>query len=423
MKVSVQGLVLSAKQHEIRELRQLASRAELVGVIGHLVHSLQKERGASSIYLASRGVRFSDTRIQLIAESELQEQELREQFDRQLAKSAIASARLFSLMAWSLLGLEALPALRASIERLEVVPDEAVLAFSRLIAGLTSLIFEVADTALDPEISRMLVTLFHFIQGKEMAGQERALGALCFAAGQSDVTNQQRVLHLIEAQERNFEVFRDFADPYALEHWRELQVAPAMVHLERLRRILLTAKPQASLDVNLSDTWFECCTDRISEMWSLQTSMVVRLEGRCAQLIDLAERDLSDSEGLIENLKQHPPASAERIERFFDPDVNIDPTLQFLPGEAGLASASGHSLIDLLQVQSTRLVCVENELSKVRRTLNERKLIERAKGVLMARLAVNEEAAYKLLRKTAMDQNRRVIDIAEAALSLPAGVS
>lgn len=423
MEISVQDLVLSAKQHEIRELRQLACRAELVGVIGHLVHSLQKERGASSIYLASRGARFSETRIESIAESELQEHELREQFEKQLTNSAIGSARLFSLMAWGLLGLEALPALRASIDRLEIVPDEAVLAFSRLIAGLTSLIFEVADTALDPEISRMLVALFHFIQGKEMAGQERAVGALCFAAGQGDLTNQQRVQHLIDAQERNFEVFEDFADPHSLEHWRELQVVPAIVHLERLRRILLTAKPQASLDVNLSDTWFGCCTERISEMWALQTSMVVRLEGRCAQLIEMAERDLTNSEGLIEKLRQHPPASAERIERFFDPELNIDPTLQFLPGEAALPSASGHSLIELLQAQSTRLVCVENELSKVRRTLNERKVIERAKGVLMARLAVNEEAAYKLLRKTAMDQNRRVIDIAEAALSLPSGVS
>ncbi|WP_348754388.1 ANTAR domain-containing protein, partial [uncultured Aquincola sp.] len=52
-------------------------------------------------------------------------------------------------------------------------------------------------------------------------------------------------------------------------------------------------------------------------------------------------------------------------------------------------------------------------------TLHERKVIERAKGVLMSRLGMSEEAAFRALQKTSMDQNRRLLDVAEATLSLP----
>ena len=77
-----------------------------------------------------------------------------------------------------------------------------------------------------------------------------------------------------------------------------------------------------------------------------------------------------------------------------------------------------HSVIELLQVQSQRLANMESELSSARRALNERKIIERAKGILMARFNLAEDEAYKKMRTTAMQQNRRLVEVAEAALSL-----
>ncbi|MBI2276291.1 MAG: nitrate- and nitrite sensing domain-containing protein [Dechloromonas sp.] len=418
MTISVQDIVLAAKRLEIDELRQLAAKARLVGVIGQLVHCLQMERGVSSIYLASAGARFSGKRSEVIRDNEVVDREVRQQFEKQLAHSAFGSARLFSLMAWVLLGLDALAGLREEIRLHQLKADEAVLAYSRLIAGFMSLIFEVADAAIDPDISRSLVTLFHFIQGKEQAGQERAIGALCFAGGCGDHANQQRVQHLIDAQERNFDVFKEYTDGESLARWTEQQVSPAMAGLERLRRILLTAKAGSQLDSELSAVWFDCCTERITGMWALQCQIVAGLEAQCTQLIAAAERHLEDAQGLIEGLRQHPPASAEGIERFFDPDVAIDPALQFLPMQR-LAGSAGQSMIAVLQEQSARLASVEGELDKARRALNEHKVIERAKGVMMARFALSEEAAHKMLRRTAMDQNRRILEVAEAALVLP----
>jgi AmiR/NasT family two-component response regulator len=77
------------------------------------------------------------------------------------------------------------------------------------------------------------------------------------------------------------------------------------------------------------------------------------------------------------------------------------------------------SLVDLLQAQSTRLANMESELEAARRALHERKVIERAKGALMARMGLTEEAAFRALQKASMDHNRRLLDVAEATLALP----
>lgn len=60
---------------------------------------------------------------------------------------------------------------------------------------------------------------------------------------------------------------------------------------------------------------------------------------------------------------------------------------------------------------------MRSELAETRRALEERKVIDRAKGLLMKAKGLDEEAAYALLRKAAMDQGRRVADVAEALVT------
>ena len=76
------------------------------------------------------------------------------------------------------------------------------------------------------------------------------------------------------------------------------------------------------------------------------------------------------------------------------------------------------SILDLVQDQARRLQAVSDELETVRASLNERRLIERAKGLLMAHRSLREDEAHKTLRQMAMNQNRRIVDVAEALLAM-----
>ena len=57
------------------------------------------------------------------------------------------------------------------------------------------------------------------------------------------------------------------------------------------------------------------------------------------------------------------------------------------------------------------------ELAETRRALEERKVIDRAKGILMRSRGIGEEEAYGLLRKAAMDQGKRLPDVAQAIVT------
>jgi response regulator NasT len=57
------------------------------------------------------------------------------------------------------------------------------------------------------------------------------------------------------------------------------------------------------------------------------------------------------------------------------------------------------------------------ELEAAKKALADRKVIDRAKGLLMRARSISEDEAYALLRSTAMQQKRKVIDVAEALIT------
>ena len=60
---------------------------------------------------------------------------------------------------------------------------------------------------------------------------------------------------------------------------------------------------------------------------------------------------------------------------------------------------------------------LQDDLSAAREALEERKMIERAKGILMKSRGLSEDDAYGLLRKTAMNQKRKLADIAHSLVT------
>ncbi len=58
------------------------------------------------------------------------------------------------------------------------------------------------------------------------------------------------------------------------------------------------------------------------------------------------------------------------------------------------------------------------ELAQVKSTLEDRKLLDRAKGILMEKRGVAEAEAYSMLRKMAMDKSMRLADVARRVLEM-----
>lgn len=74
-------------------------------------------------------------------------------------------------------------------------------------------------------------------------------------------------------------------------------------------------------------------------------------------------------------------------------------------------------ILDVAIARFNETQTLHAELSRAKTALDERKIVERAKGVLMRERRIGEEEAYRALRRLAMDRNKRIVDIAEAILT------
>ncbi|MGD8566876.1 MAG: ANTAR domain-containing protein [Gammaproteobacteria bacterium] len=71
------------------------------------------------------------------------------------------------------------------------------------------------------------------------------------------------------------------------------------------------------------------------------------------------------------------------------------------------------NIMDLAEARSNELRAIKSELARTKLSLDERKIIERAKGILMRRRTLDEESAFQLMRKMAMDKNQRLAEVAK----------
>lgn len=83
----------------------------------------------------------------------------------------------------------------------------------------------------------------------------------------------------------------------------------------------------------------------------------------------------------------------------------------------GLRPARITPIIDAAIARFQMFQQMRTELEATRRALEERKIIDRAKGLLMKARGIDEDAAYALLRRTAMDQGKRVAEVAGALVT------
>ena len=83
----------------------------------------------------------------------------------------------------------------------------------------------------------------------------------------------------------------------------------------------------------------------------------------------------------------------------------------------GLSKERVKSILGVAIARFNTYSRMRKELEATRQALAERKTLDRAKGLLMTAKGLTEDEAYALLRKTAMDQGRKVIDVAEALVT------
>ena len=84
----------------------------------------------------------------------------------------------------------------------------------------------------------------------------------------------------------------------------------------------------------------------------------------------------------------------------------------------GLSAKRVKPLMEVAIARFREYQALREELLHAKVSLAERKVVEKAKGLLMRRRGMSEDEAYKALRKMAMDGNKRLAEVAENILAI-----
>jgi len=398
--------LLAARRSELHGLEALAGTCELVLKISALVHALQKERGYSNLTLCGDDERLLPALAGLSDEAGAVEADARAFLDglETGAAAGAGRARLLNCIAYALFRLDELPRLRRQVRDRRVPAHEADSRFTLVIASLLAVVVEAADSALDAGVTRNLVALLNFMQGKELSGQERACGVMGFTAGWFSDEQKARMLGLAANQARSFDSFAQYAQDAPLQCWEQARQHDPQV--QRMRDMAQRTSDTQRVDGSLAGLWFDLCTARIDAMRDVETGLAHDLAQHCARRIAETRQELDDRRLLLSRYADHASGRAPSLV------FSVQSRILDAPPQDGVGKELERSILDMMREQALRMQRADDALSSVRGALDESKRIDRAKLLLISRYGLAEPAAHERLQRAAMDGG---LSLAEAA--------
>ncbi len=404
----IHAYLVAAHQQEISELESLLDICELVRLSSELIHALQAERGSANLYVAGKTERFLKLHKEKTQDTDSCLKELfafLEPTSRAVLKLRYRS-KLLTRIAIALDASQRISEIRSQVTGLLLNASHISTQYTQIVRSFLELIFEATDISDDPEVSKLLLALLNLIEAKESAGLERANGSRVLASEQINQSDQELLSDLIEIQELAVSHFKNFCGETLLVQWHALESTLPLAELERLRRKLLTN--QLGSDKQIADIWFSSTTARLDAFHLVEKHLTELIKQSCLNRIEKNLATLADHTLIFSVKNETTPKRQEATD-------NLNHSSRYQQPQS---SRINRSLLEMLHEQSEHLQRVSNELASVRAALEERKLIDRAKGFLMQQKGLTEEAAYNLLRQKAMQKNMRMSEIATSLLSM-----
>ncbi|EEA95137.1 methyl-accepting chemotaxis protein [Pseudovibrio sp. JE062] len=259
-----------------QKLAALSQLTRLSVKIGSLVHEQQKERGATALFLASKGQQFeADLKTQRKATDTARIDYLQflEGFDLSIYQPAFA-ADLEGINA----ELQKTPRMRSNVDALNVQMAEAVAFYTRLNSEKLDIIGSMSELSPNAEIVDRIVSYHAFLLTKERAGLERAVGAAGFASNAFPPAALQKFQRLIVEQNAFTHIFQTYATPELFADYEKLQNGAANTKLNTYRDIALGGEETATaLETISGPEWFGTASQKINQLKALENTIAASL--------------------------------------------------------------------------------------------------------------------------------------------------
>jgi methyl-accepting chemotaxis protein len=292
--------VLDAR-HVAVEQQNLGKLAHLGQKISNTVHEMQKERGMSAVFINTKGKGYQ---AEIPGQRMATDTAAQNMFDafKKLDPTFYGTGFVATYMA-AKNSMAGLTAMRSKVSGLSATVPQMASYYTPTITKLLANVEIMTRLSQNAKISNGISAYTAFLQAKERAGVERAMGATGFSSGKFSPAVYQKFVGLIAAQNDLLAVFRKHASKGQIAFYNQTMTGVAVQGVASLRKIALDSPAKGNTGGVTAPQWFKTITGKIELMKKVEdriaNDLVTLTNSMFANATSLFWIEISSIGGLI----------------------------------------------------------------------------------------------------------------------------
>ncbi len=264
-----------------QDLKKTNTLVEMSVKISALLHETQKERGMTAGFLGSKGKKFKD---------KLPEQ-------RNLTNKAFANFLSFNeKMDYSEYSntfkininiaidiMNNLNKIRLKVDNLNIPASEAISYYTKNNTKFLDIVNGSVKLSKIAQITKDMAAFSAFLQSKERAGIERAVGTNTLALDKFGTNMRSKFINLISAQDSYLQIFHGYSAKSTNDYFKNTMSGSDIDEVNRIRKIILNANEFGGMNIE-AEYWFDTITKKIN--------LLKKVENHIRDNMDISDTNL-----------------------------------------------------------------------------------------------------------------------------------
>ncbi len=258
------------------QMDTLQTLADYTPDIGNLIHDLQKERGASAVYIGNNG--SSEFSRQVQAQYKLTDKS-NSNFNTKTSSLDLddINGDLGNKITIANRALTQLSSMRNKVQGLQVPASEMAGYYGSTIKKLLDAIKIVGAITKNPDLLKDITAYIALLEAKERAGQERAMGVGGFAAGSFKLPIYNRFVSLIAQQEAFLSTFNATANEDIKAFLASKLSTSTAARIDEIRVFALTDFTDVTPSGVSGAQWYTAMTDKINLFHDVESRFITSI--------------------------------------------------------------------------------------------------------------------------------------------------
>ncbi|TLP65270.1 methyl-accepting chemotaxis protein [Pseudomonas mosselii] len=259
--IALTAVYIGDNYRTLRDMQDTVVTSSNAQSLSQLITLLQRERGASGVFIGSRGATMGNRLAQMRSESDVAIDVVR----RLPTADDADIANVHNT-------LETLATLREQVDKLAIDSTASGARYTEIIKTLVGYTHSLENRVSNTGVVHALNALNQFIELKERAGRERVLLGLAFNQGHFDAALLSRFSRNLGEFTAYAESFQRKAPAAVLSQYQQSQQTPAAIEVGKLQRLGFERPLGEALGVK-PEAWFEIATQRIDQMGEVEQAL------------------------------------------------------------------------------------------------------------------------------------------------------